>query len=152
MKYAFCLFIFSEVMFFFRFFWAFFHSCLTPSVFVGMTWPPLGVSTIDAFSIPLLNTIILLSSGITLTYAHLLLMEFKYLLTVQWLLVTVCLGYLFARFQYQEYCAAKFTFSDSVYGSCFFMATGFHGFHVIAGAIFLGVVLYQMGYNIDDSF
>ena len=137
------LFIVSEVMFFFAFFWAFFHSSLSPAVALGGVWPPLGIVTFDAFSIPLLNTIILISSGVTVTWAHHALTSSDHEGAVSALLSTVGLATIFTLLQYYEYAHAPFTISDGIYGSCFYMATGFHGFHVIVGTLFLIVCLYR---------
>lgn len=131
------LFIVSEVMFFFSFFWAFFHSSLSPTGEIGLLWPPSGVSPLDPFSVPLLNTVILLSSGVTVTWTHRALIEKEHLNSVKSLLLTVILGAYFIRIQYIEYCTSTFAIRDSVYGSVFFVTTGFHGLHVIIGTLFL---------------
>jgi heme/copper-type cytochrome/quinol oxidase subunit 3 len=137
------LFIASEIMFFFAFFWAFFNSCLNPTVSIGCTWPPLGIYTFDPKGIPLLNTLILLTSGVWVTYCHKILSHNCYLRDVKRsLLVTVFLGIIFTVFQVFEYVHAPFNISDSVYGSTFFLTTGFHGFHVLIGTIFL-IVCYK---------
>jgi cytochrome c oxidase subunit 3 len=138
------LFIISEVMFFFCFFWAFFHSALAPVPELASLWPPLGIVTIGAGDIPLLNTIILLSSGITITWAHHSLVCGDRNNTLQALLFTISLALIFTFIQIFEYIDSNFTISDSVYGSVFFLATGFHGFHVIIGTIFLIVVTIRL--------
>nr|YP_002971024.1 cytochrome c oxidase subunit III [Hydrometra greeni]ACJ69485.1 cytochrome c oxidase subunit III [Hydrometra greeni] len=137
LKMGMVLFIISEVFFFISFFWAFYHSSLSPTVEIGMTWPPKGINTFNPMSVPLLNTIILLSSGITITFAHHALMNKNHYNTIKGLLMTIILGIIFTFIQSIEYMESTFTISDSVYGSCFFMATGFHGIHVIIGTIFL---------------
>nr|QEI59702.1 cytochrome c oxidase subunit III [Thitarodes pui] len=135
------LFIISEVFFFLSFFWAFFHSSLSPNIEIGMMWPPLSIISFNPFQIPLLNTIILLTSGITVTWAHHALMENNFTQSTQGLFFTVILGIYFTILQMYEYYEASFTIADSIYGSTFFMATGFHGLHVIIGTIFLLICL-----------
>nr|YP_010294902.1 cytochrome c oxidase subunit III [Oiceoptoma thoracicum]UMO90840.1 cytochrome c oxidase subunit III [Oiceoptoma thoracicum] len=141
LRWGMILFITSEVFFFISFFWGFFHSSLSPSVELGMMWPPKGIETFNPIQIPLLNTLILLTSGLTVTWAHHSLMENNFKQTTQSLLLTVILGIYFSILQGYEYIEAPFTISDSVYGSSFFMATGFHGIHVIIGTSFLLVCL-----------
>nr|YP_004581311.1 cytochrome c oxidase subunit III [Porites okinawensis]YP_009034317.1 cytochrome c oxidase subunit III [Porites panamensis]YP_009239119.1 cytochrome c oxidase subunit III [Porites lutea]YP_009253458.1 cytochrome c oxidase subunit III [Porites lobata]YP_009475735.1 cytochrome c oxidase subunit III [Porites fontanesii]YP_009475748.1 cytochrome c oxidase subunit III [Porites harrisoni]YP_654400.1 cytochrome c oxidase subunit III [Porites porites]AMZ79720.1 cytochrome c oxidase subunit III [Po len=146
-KYGMLLFILSEVLFFFSFFWAFFHSSLAPAVELGVAWPPQGVHPLDSFSVPLLNTAILLSSGGTVTWAHHAIVSGKREEAILGLSLTVLLGVLFTGLQAIEYYEAPFAISDSVYGSTFFMATGFHGFHVIIGTTFLTVCLIRLKFN-----
>nr|YP_009258833.1 cytochrome c oxidase subunit III [Aradus compar]AFI54699.1 cytochrome c oxidase subunit III [Aradus compar] len=141
LKIGMLLFIVSEVLFFVSFFWAFFHSSLAPAVEVGSNWPPKGIITFDPMGVPLLNTMILLCSGITVTWAHHSLMESNAKWTLTALLLTVSLGLVFTGLQGYEYMEAPFCISDSVYGSTFYMATGFHGLHVIIGTTFLSVCL-----------
>jgi len=141
LKIGIVLFIISEVFFFISFFWAFFHRRLSPCVEIGMTWPPLGVITFNAFNIPLLNTIILLSSGITVTWAHHSIIENDLEQASDRLQITGVLGIYFSTLQWVEYAEARFSISDSVYGSSFFLATGFHGLHVLIGTTFLIVCL-----------
>uniref|UniRef100_UPI0030E45A00 cytochrome oxidase subunit III n=1 Tax=Stenchaetothrips biformis TaxID=1100830 RepID=UPI0030E45A00 len=131
------LFITSEVFFFISFFWAFFHSSLSPDIFIGQMWPCKGIKSFNPMSIPLMNTIILLSSGVTLTGAHHFLMTGKKNSCDSLLLITITLGIYFSILQYIEYQEASFSIADSIYGSTFFMATGFHGIHVLIGTIFL---------------
>nr|AZH80990.1 cytochrome c oxidase subunit III [Caridina cf. weberi 1 VDM-2018] len=138
------LFITSEVLFFFSFFWAFFHSSLAPTVEVGSCWPPAGIVSFNPFQIPLLNTAILLASGATVTWSHHAIMEANLTQALQGLSITVILGLYFTALQAMEYYEAPFTLADSVYGSTFFVATGFHGLHVIIGSTFLGVCLHRM--------
>nr|AML26722.1 cytochrome c oxidase subunit III [Histeridae sp. BMNH 1274738] len=137
LRWGMILFITSEVFFFVSFFWGFFHSSLTPSIELGMNWPPMGIQAFNPLQIPLLNTLILLSSGLTVTWAHHSLMENDFKMTTQGLTLTVILGVYFTILQGYEYIEAPFTISDSAYGSTFFMATGFHGIHVIIGTTFL---------------
>nr|BCD89855.1 cytochrome c oxidase subunit 3 [Grandidierella osakaensis] len=131
------LFILSEVLFFFSFFWAFFHSSLNPTLEIGSQWPPTSILPFNPFQIPLLNTLILLSSGVTVTWAHHAVLENKHIDAIQGMIFTVCLGIYFTALQAMEYVEAPFSIADSVYGSTFFVATGFHGLHVIIGTIFL---------------
>nr|YP_010272334.1 cytochrome c oxidase subunit III [Scaphoideus maculatus]UKE80305.1 cytochrome c oxidase subunit III [Scaphoideus maculatus] len=137
MKWGMILFITSEVLFFSSFFWAFFHSSLSPSVEIGMQWPPMGIKPFNPMSIPMLNTMILLSSGISITWAHNALVNNNFTQTSQSLMITIILGVYFTFLQAVEYYEAPFSMADSVYGSTFFMATGFHGLHVIIGTIFI---------------
>jgi cytochrome c oxidase subunit 3 len=126
------------------FFWAFFHSRLAPSIEIGILWPPKNISAFNPFQIPLLNTIILLSSGISVTWAHHSLIENNHRQTKKRLLITIIIGIYFRMLQAYEYWEAPFSFADSVYGSTFFIATGFHGLHVIIGTTFLAVCLYRL--------
>nr|UYC28870.1 cytochrome c oxidase subunit III [Cardiastethus sp.] len=141
LKMGMILFIVSEIFFFISFFWGFFHSSLAPTVEIGSNWPPLGILTFNPMQIPLLNTMILLCSGISVTWAHHAIMESNHQQGIQGLFITVILGLYFTMLQAYEYWESSFSISDSVYGSCFFMATGFHGIHVIIGTTFLSVCL-----------
>nr|UBQ33988.1 cytochrome c oxidase subunit III [Plerochila australis] len=147
MKISMILFIVSEIMFFVSFFWAFFHSSLSPTVEVGMMWPPKGISTFNPNEIPLLNTMILLTSGMTVTWAHHSIIFNKKSQAMVSLCLTVMLGVIFTMLQGYEYLESSFAISDSIYGSCFFMATGFHGLHVIIGTMFLTVCLIRHNLN-----
>ena len=135
------LFIIREVCFFFSFFWAFFHSRLTPRPELGCMWPPIGISRIDPIGVPILNTTILLASGFTVTWAHHRLITKKRITTILSLTITIILGIYFTTLQTIEYYEAPFTIADRVYGSIFFIATGFHGCHVIIGRLFLAITL-----------
>ena len=139
LRYGMILFIVSEIMFFFAFFWAFFHSSLAPTIQINSTWPPLGIDQLvfNFLEVPLLNTLILLLSGATITWAHHSLMKGDYLDTILAFIYTIVLALLFISLQLLEYVEAEFTISDSIYGSTFFMATGFHGFHVFVGTCFI---------------
>jgi cytochrome c oxidase subunit 3 len=139
------LFIFSELLFFISFFWAFFHSSMNPTIEI-VQWPPLGIEVIGPWGVPLLNTFILLTSGATVTWAHHAIFTGSFKRTVEGLAITVFLGCFFLCVQMLEYAEAPFTISDSVYGSTFFLTTGFHGFHVFIGTIFLLVCLVRL-YN-----
>nr|APD51400.1 cytochrome c oxidase subunit 3 [Pelargonium citronellum]QPK67092.1 cytochrome c oxidase subunit 3 [Pelargonium nanum]QPK67094.1 cytochrome c oxidase subunit 3 [Pelargonium fulgidum] len=137
LRYGFILFIVSEILFFFAFFWAFFHSALAPTVEIGGLWPPKGIGVLDPWEIPFLNTLILLSSGAAVTWAHHAILAGKNKSAVLALIATVLLAIVFTGFQVLEYYEAPFNLSSSVFGSTFFLATGFHGFHVIIGTLFL---------------
>nr|YP_008592445.1 cytochrome c oxidase subunit III [Eusthenes cupreus]AFY16811.1 cytochrome c oxidase subunit III [Eusthenes cupreus] len=141
LKLGMILFIISEVFFFISFFWGFFHSSLAPTIEIGMMWPPKGITVFNPMEIPLLNTMILLCSGITVTWAHHSLMENNHTQTTTGLFMTVMLGVYFTILQAYEYIESSFNISDSIYGSSFFMMTGFHGIHVIVGTLFLAVCL-----------
>nr|AFP16899.1 cytochrome c oxidase subunit III [Peploptera acromialis] len=147
LRWGMILFIVSEVFFFISFFWSFFHSSLSPSIELGLLWPPKGIETFNPLEIPLLNTMILLTSGLTVTWAHHSLMENNYNSALQGLILTVLLGIYFTILQGFEYIEAPFTIADSVYGSTFFMATGFHGLHVIIGTSFLFICLIRLYLN-----
>ena len=118
------LFIVSEAFFFLAIFWAFFHSALAPAVELGALWPPMGIESINAFELPLLNTIILLSSGITVTYAHHSLIQGNRSGALYGLIFTVILAFIFTAFQGVEYSVSSFTLSDGSFGSCFYFGTG----------------------------
>nr|YP_010564888.1 cytochrome c oxidase subunit 3 [Pallenopsis patagonica]UZA61343.1 cytochrome c oxidase subunit 3 [Pallenopsis patagonica] len=144
LRWGMILFITSEVMFFLSFFWAFFHSSLSPSMEIGMMWPPKGIDSFNPMYIPLLNTLILLSSGMSVTWSHHSIMNNNIKNSLSALLMTVMLGMYFSMLQGWEYWSAQFTMADSVYGSTFFMATGFHGIHVLIGSIFLLISYIRM--------
>jgi heme/copper-type cytochrome/quinol oxidase subunit 3 len=135
------LFIASEVMFFFAFFWAFYSACLSPTIEIGGVWPPPGVDVLSPWEVPFLNTLILLVSGATCTWSHDAMICGDRQGVLYGLLLTVCLGAIFTALQAVEYLDSNFTISDGIYGSTFFLATGFHGFHVLVGSTFLIVCL-----------
>jgi cytochrome c oxidase subunit 3 len=161
LRYGMILFIASEVMFFVGWFWAWFDFSLFPvalelkegatSIIEGPNsithaagiWPPKGLEVIDAFHLPLLNTLLLLCSGTTVTWAHHALLHGDRKGLVQGLTLTVILGVLFTACQIFEYSHAAFGFTDGIYASTFYMATGFHGFHVFVGTVFLLVCLFR---------
>jgi cytochrome c oxidase subunit 3 len=138
---GFVLFVVSEVFFFLSFFWAFFHSSLSPTVELGCMWPPVGIELLNPFEVPLLNTVLLLSSGATLTYSHHCLIAGVRKGAIVGLIITIFLAAIFTSLQCYEYYNASFTISDGVYGSTFYMTTGLHGVHVIIGTTFLIVCL-----------
>lgn len=142
------LFIASEVMFFFSFFWAYFHLSLSPSVlFGGGVWPPFYIDLVDPYGLPLLNTAILISSGITVTWSQKNIAKGNLEAGKHSLLATILLGILFTIFQAHEYGELSFGISGTAYGSVFYMITGFHGFHVIVGTLFLIVCYIRMVKN-----
>jgi len=140
LKYGMVLFILSEALFFGSFFWALFHNSLSPTVELGAQWPPAGIDCLDPLGIPLLNTLLLLSSGASATWAHHASIIGNRVETLWGLMVTLFLGVTFTVLQGLEYVEAPFTITDSVYGSTFFVATGFHGIHVLIGTIFLAAI------------
>ena len=144
MRYGMVLFIASEVMFFVAWFWAYFNAALFPTEQIEGTWPPPGVQTFDTWDLPFLNTLILLMSGITVTWAHHALREGNRTHFLQGLALTIFLGVCFTGVQAYEYSHAAFGFREGIYPSTFYMATGFHGFHVLVGTIFL-IVCYFRG-------
>jgi cytochrome c oxidase subunit 3 len=148
-RYGMLLFIASEVMFFVAWFWAYFDAAFFPdeaiqqarTAFTGGVWPPQGVEVFDPWHLPLFNTLILLLSGTTITWAHHALLE-NDREGLKWgLILTILLGVLFTCVQVLEYSQASFSFSGNIYGATFFMATGFHGFHIFIGTVFLIVCL-----------
>lgn len=141
LRWGIILFIISEVFFFIAFFWAFFHNNLNPGIEIGRTWPPQSINSFNPFQIPLLNTIILLTSGISVTWAHHRILENNLTQTKNRLTITVILGIYFSILQAYEYNEAPFTIRDRIYGTSFFIATGFHGLHVLIGTLFLRVTL-----------
>ncbi|SME94680.1 cytochrome c oxidase subunit 3 [Tistlia consotensis] len=151
LRYGMLLFIASEVMFFVAFFWAYFDASLFPdevkqflrTQITGGVWPPTSIHTFDPFALPFLNTLILLLSGCTVTWAHHALREGDRRGMIQGLGLTIILGLMFTSFQAFEYSHAAFSFRENIYSSTFFMATGFHGFHVIVGTIFLTVCFFR---------
>ena len=144
LRYGMLLFITSEIMFFFAFFWAFFHSSLGPVPEIGIKWPPELVEVLNAWEVPYLNTIILLMSGAAVTICHYGIVGNLRNEAIIGLISTIILAILFTSLQLFEYTNANFTMSDSTYGSVFYMATGFHGFHVFIGTCFLTVCFFRL--------
>jgi cytochrome c oxidase subunit 3 len=146
------LFIVSEALFFLAIFWAFFHSALSPTIELGAQWPPMGIEAINPFELPLLNTVILLSSGVTVTYAHHSLIQGNKKGALYGLITTVILAIIFTAFQGIEYTVSSFTISDGAFGSCFYFGTGFHGLHVMIGTAFLSVSLWRvLAYHLTEN-
>jgi cytochrome c oxidase subunit 3 len=141
LRYGMALFIASEVMFFVAFFWAFFNAALFPVDAIKNTWPPPGIEPMNPFRFPLLMTMILLLSGTTVTWAHHEIMESNNQAAAKGLALTVGLGLCFTCIQAFEYMHSEFGFKGGIFSSTFYMATGFHGFHVIVGTLFLLVCL-----------
>jgi cytochrome c oxidase subunit 3 len=143
LRYGMILFIASEVMFFVAWFWAYFNASLYPHYINLASWPPKDIVTFDPWEVPLLNTLILLTSGTTVTWAHHAIQVGNQKDAVRGLGLTVLLGMTFTALQAYEYSHAAFGFAGNVYGATFFMATGFHGFHVIVGTLFLIVCFFR---------
>jgi cytochrome c oxidase subunit 3 len=161
LRYGMILFIASEVMFFVAWFWGFFEFTIFESARTGSTWdatnplyvdalsrfkewPPVGVETFDPFHLPLINTLVLLLSGTTVTWAHHALQHNDRSGAKLGLLLSILLGMGFTALQVIEYSHAGFTYDGTLYGSAFFMATGFHGAHVVIGTIFLAICLMRL--------
>lgn len=145
---GFILFVISEICIFSSFFFSYFYSSLIPDPkSLGGLWPPMGIETMDYKSVPLLNTAILFFSGISITATHNFLINKNKISSIFYLFITILLGLFFVYFQYFEYFNALFSISDSVFGSNFFLITGFHGIHVIIGVIFLIVTLLRLIFN-----
>ena len=136
------MFIISEVMFFSAWFWSFFKHAMYPMEAVGGVWPPEGIETFDPWHLPLINTLILLCSGCAATWAHHAIAHENDRKGLVWgLVLAIALGVVFTFVQAYEYGHAAFGFAGNIYGANFFMATGFHGFHVLIGTIFLAICL-----------
>nr|AWB36241.1 cytochrome c oxidase subunit 3 [Lactarius sp. (in: basidiomycete fungi)]AWX52920.1 cytochrome c oxidase subunit 3 [Lactarius sp. (in: basidiomycete fungi)] len=146
------LFIISEVFAFLSVFWAFFHSSLSPTIEIGGVWPPQGITPLDPFAIPLLNTILLLSSGAFVTYGHHALIQGDRRGAILGTLLTIIFAIIFTALQYYEYSESSFTMSDSVYGTVFYASTGLHGLHVIIGTLFILVGFIRIiNYHLTDT-
>ena len=144
LKMGMILFIASEVMFFFAFFWAFFHSSLNPTIEIGCVWPPKGIIAINPWHVPLLNTFVLVTSGAYITWTHYAILAGYRKDAIKSLIYTIILAAFFTVLQAYEYNASPFNISDSVYGSVFYMTTGLHGTHVLIGTIFLIICLIRL--------
>lgn len=135
------LFISSEVFFFFSFFWSYFHYFLSPNIELGLRWPPVNIEFFDFLGVPLINTLVLIGSGLTVTVRHFYLIRGSKKNTNFWLMFTIRLGLLFSYLQFVEYSNSFFSIRDGRFGTSFFMLTGFHGLHVLIGSIFLTTTL-----------
>lgn len=141
LRFGILLFIVSEIFFFIAFFWAFFHSSISPSIEIGSVWPPKGIYVLSPWQIPFLNTLILLLSGCTVTWCHhALISNYTQQVSIS-LVLTIILAIIFTLLQGYEYWMADFRLSDGIYGSTFYLATGFHGFHVFVGTVSLVICL-----------
>lgn len=147
--FAYLLFILREVIFFFSFFWRYFDSALLPTVEVGLQWPPVGIVTLNIYKIPLLNTVILLRRGLSITWAHDAIMLNHLNDAICRLATTIGFGWSFLLCQYHEYFEASFDISSGIYGRVFFVTTGFHGLHVFIGRI---ILLYCLGILIGGHY
>jgi cytochrome c oxidase subunit 3 len=150
LKYGMLLFLLSEAMLFFPFFWAFFHGSLSPAITIGGIWPPVGIKYIETLNptmLPLVNTLVLLSSGITLVAAHRSILLGHKSYTFNMMYLTISLGIFFSWLQFLEYGLTKFTLNDGLYGSVFFMLTGLHGFHVVVGTCLLLISYWRISHN-----
>nr|AZL93220.1 cytochrome c oxidase subunit 3 [Eurytoma sp. ZJUH_2016013] len=147
LKMSMLLFIISEIFFFFSIFWCYFHMFLSPSIEIGSLWPPKNIQMFNPYHVPLLNTMVLLSSGVSITWSHYSLINSLKFESFISMLITVILGIIFSLLQYMEYKEATFCMADSIYGSIFFMSTGFHGLHVLIGTMFLLVNLMRIYFN-----
>nr|AZL93365.1 cytochrome c oxidase subunit 3 [Parevania sp. ZJUH_2016024] len=147
MKLGMLFFIISEIMFFLSFFWSFFHSMLSSNIYTGSSWPPLNIEMFNPFNIPLLNSIILISSGITVTWTHMSMINSNMYNSKMGLFLTIYLGLIFSSLQFFEYKESFFSINDSVYGSLFFLMTGFHGIHVLIGSSFLMICMLRLWNN-----
>lgn len=145
------LFIVSEGLFFLAIFWAYFHSSLSPTIEVGAHWPPMGIDSVNPFELPALNTVILLASGFTVTFAHHCIIGSGRSGVLKGIVYTILLAVIFTILQGVEYSSSSFTISDSIYGSCFYFGTGFHGLHVIIGTAFIAVGFWRvLSYHLTD--
>lgn len=144
LKIGIIFFITSEVFFFLSFFWSYFHSRISPNIEMGLNWPPSQIKAFNPINVPLLNTIILVRSGVTVTWTHNEIMKKNMKNSIVSLLITCIIGVYFTALQAIEYMQAEFSIADSSYGRTFFVATGFHGIHVIIGTTFLTYILYRI--------
>lgn len=149
---GFLLFVVSEILIFASLFWAYLHSALNPTMEIGMSWPPMGIDAISADELPLLNTIILLASGATITYAHHAIINGNRSATLYGFIYSTILILLFVICQTLEYTYAGFTITDSVYGSTFYSATGLHGIHMVMLFIMLAICTLRVYYySVTDT-
>nr|DBA43668.1 TPA_asm: COX3 [Bombus laesus] len=144
MKFSMIMFIVSELFFFISFFWTFFHNSISPAIEINLMWPPKMIKFFNPFEIPLLNSIILIMSGFTVTLSHYNMLNNKFYLSSKMLFMTIILGFYFNFMQIFEYFNSFFCINDSIYGSIFFLSTGFHGLHVLIGTLMLLYSLIRM--------
>jgi heme/copper-type cytochrome/quinol oxidase subunit 3 len=150
LKYGMLLFLVSEAMLFFPFFWAFFHGSLSPAVTIGAVWPPVGIKdleTLDPFMLPLVNTLVLLCSGVAIVGAHRAIINGHKGILINMMYLAISYGIFFSWLQFLEYGLTKFTINDGLFGSTFFMLTGLHGFHVIVGTTLLLISYWRSAIN-----
>lgn len=140
LKVGFILFLISEIMLFFGFFWSFFHVTLCPDTVFGMVWPPISILVIDPLQIPLFNTLLLLLSGFSLTWVHRAMVSNLSKDIFDGFLITIFFGWLFLILQLLEYYESLYSFNDSVYGCTFYILTGLHGIHVFIGVNFITII------------
>lgn len=152
LKFRIILFIISEIFFFISFFWTYFHNRLSPSIEIGINWPPKNIIIFNPYKIPLLNSLILITSGITLTWSHYCILNKNYLISKILIFFTILLGILFSSIQYIEYIEAPFSINDRIFSSIFFLLTGFHGLHVLIGIIFLSICFIRILLNHFSNF
>jgi cytochrome c oxidase subunit 3 len=138
------IFIISEVFFFIRFFWTFFYSIFSPDIFIGSVWPVTGIIRIDYLRLPILNSLFLISRGCSITWRHYKILSNNLISCKNRIIITLILGILFIICQFIEYKICSFCFSDRIYGSIFFIATGFHGIHVTIGILFIFFILLRI--------
>ncbi|KAF3419749.1 cytochrome c oxidase subunit 3 (mitochondrion) [Frieseomelitta varia] len=144
LKFSMIMFIISELFFFISFFWTFFHSSISPSIEINMIWPPKMIKVFNYMEIPLLNTFTLITSGFYITLSHLYFLNNFFYKSMKALLSTILMGLYFSMIQMFEYMNSYFCINDSIYGSIFFLSTGFHGIHVLVGTIMLIVSFIRM--------
>lgn len=152
--FGYSLFILSELLIFFSLFYSYFYHSLLPDPSLGCIWPPLGISPLDYISIPLFNSFLLLSSGISLTITHNLLLfpsSSYWLFSILFLGITLLLGFTFSFFQYLEYYSSSFSFFDSLFSNSFYILTSWHGIHVLIGSLFLFISLISLFFPWSSS-
>lgn len=145
--YSIILFIISEIFFFIRFFWSFFHSMFSPDIAIGSNWPYLGIISVNYIDLPLMNSLLLIRRGCSITWRHYIIIIKNNKRCIKSLIITIILGLTFILCQIVEYLNCIFRFSDGIFGSIFFIRTGFHGIHVIIGTIFIIFILIRVVKN-----
>nr|DBA43837.1 TPA_asm: COX3 [Bombus trifasciatus] len=144
LKFSMIMFIISELFFFISFFWAFFHNSISPSIEINIMWPPKMIKFFNPFEIPMLNSITLIFSGLTVTLSHYNMLNNDFKSSISDLSFTIFLGFYFNYMQIFEYQNSYFCINDSIFGSIFFISTGFHGIHVLIGTLMLFSSLMRM--------